>query len=180
MEKLVFKLDEIPPEGLEFELASDPSTYGIDQAKVQYPPGLSGWIRIVKDRSELRVSGEVAATVESICHRCLTTTSCRVAGEFSFLMMPERKGPTAEEMELTTGELEVEYFPGDEVDVRRIIAEQIYLNLPMRVLCRPDCRGLCSRCGQDLNTRECGHHAVETDPRWETLKGLKKDTTEGN
>jgi uncharacterized protein len=175
MEKLVYKLDEIPPEGLEFELAPDPALYGIDAVKVLLPPGVSGWIRILKERRELAVSGEVRAVLESPCSRCLAPSACSVAGEFSFRMIPEGKGPDAEETELTSGELEVEFYVGDEVDVRRIIAEQVYLNVPLSILCRPECRGLCPQCGQDLNAADCGHRAQSMDPRWNALQELKKN-----
>jgi uncharacterized protein len=45
----------------------------------------------------------------------------------------------------------------------------------MKPLCREDCRGLCPRCGSDLNVSECGCVVEEVDPRWRALQLLKKE-----
>jgi len=52
--------------------------------------------------------------------------------------------------------------------------EQFYLALPMKPLCREDCKGLCPRCGEDLNVKGCGCVIETADPRWEALKTLKQ------
>ncbi len=173
MEKLVFRLEEIPPDGLEFDLAPDPRLYGIEEVSVARPPGISGWVRIVKDKREVEVTGEVRAELELPCDRCLAQARAPVSGEFSYRLVPRYKAPRDEDVELEEGDMEVEFYDGDEVDVRRIIAEQVYLLVPVRVLCRPDCRGLCPTCGQDLNLKDCGHPRDAGDGRWEALKGLK-------
>lgn len=175
MEKLVFKIDEISEEGLELELLPDPSLYGISDVAVVNPPGLSGWIRIARDRSDLMVKGEVCAVIEIPCNRCLGPVVTSVGGEFFFRMVQRKGVPEKEEIELDEGELDVEFLEGDEVDIRRIIAEQIYLNVPMRVTCQSDCRGLCSTCGANLNNGDCGHGGEKTDPRWDALKKIKSN-----
>lgn len=172
MEKLVFKIDEISPEGIELELDPDPSIYGIEEIKVLYPPGLSGWIRINKEGREIVVSGEIRAGVQLSCNRCLGPASSSIEGGFSFRMVPQKEVSSSEEIELHEEEMEVEFFSGNEVDVRRIIAEQVYLNVPIKVVCRKDCRGLCSQCGRDLNKGDCGHRQDKADSRWEILRKI--------
>ena len=51
--------------------------------------------------------------------------------------------------------------------------EQMLLGLPMDVLCKPDCKGLCMVCGQDRNANDCGHEQKVPDPRWSALKNIK-------
>jgi uncharacterized protein len=59
-----------------------------------------------------------------------------------------------------------------EVDLAPAIREELILAVPRYVLCREDCRGLCPRCGQDLNAGPCGC-APAADPRWQALASLK-------
>lgn len=72
-------------------------------------------------------------------------------------------------------ELRSPYVDGEELDLRRWAHDAFALALPAQVLCRPDCAGLCPRCGVNLNA-EPGHaHEREPDPRWAKLGELKPD-----
>ena len=57
------------------------------------------------------------------------------------------------------------------LDLDALVSEDIFLAMPARFLCKEDCKGLCSVCGADLNTTDCGC-ARQTDPRWDDLKHL--------
>lgn len=57
------------------------------------------------------------------------------------------------------------YIAGYELDVDALIADEIVLQWPMKVLCKEDCKGLCTVCGKDLNTGECGCDRTVLDPR---------------
>jgi len=59
------------------------------------------------------------------------------------------------------------------VELRDVVREQMYLNLPLKPLCRPDCRGLCPTCGADRNRLECGCRSEEIDDRLAPLLELK-------
>ena len=57
------------------------------------------------------------------------------------------------------------------LDVDALVSEDVYLSIPYRLLCRPDCKGLCAICGADLNEGPCSCEKP-TDPRWDALKDL--------
>lgn len=173
MERLVFTLDEIPPKGLSFQLAPDPKIYGIDQMEVINPPGVTGWVKVVPEGRDLLVSGSVEALLRLECTRCLGPAEVPVKTDFDFRMVPRSAMNGLEEVELGQGDLEVEFFDGDEFDVGHVVAEQICLAMPMRALCRQECRGLCPACGQDRNTVACGHDDEPVDPRWAALRKPK-------
>mgnify|MGYP001566220766 FL=1 len=61
-----------------------------------------------------------------------------------------------------------------EIDVSGELREALLLAIPGRALCRPDCKGLCSQCGQNLNERDCGHRP-EAPNAFSQLKGLKQE-----
>ncbi len=113
--------------------------------------------------------------VQSVsCNRCLKPVRLEVEDDLELLVRERRAGPAGtrgeqglEEADL--GTLEVV----DQVDTRPLIVEQVQLNLPMKPLCREDCRGLCPLCGRDLNDGPCGCAADRIDPRWGALAALK-------
>ncbi|MFA7467076.1 MAG: DUF177 domain-containing protein [Desulfotomaculaceae bacterium] len=63
-------------------------------------------------------------------------------------------------------------FSGDQIDIAPEVTQTILVNLPMRFICRADCRGLCSVCGADLNNNQCQCTRDELDPRLAKLKDL--------
>jgi len=54
-----------------------------------------------------------------------------------------------------------------------VLREQVLLSLPVRTLCKPDCKGLCPRCGQNRNSQPCSCDEGQPDPRWEALAELR-------
>ena len=140
--------------------------------------------------SDVRVQGSVKAMAgyirlcltatlpfESICARCLTPVQDRV--ELVFERTVVAPGTVSEE---TLEERFDEYavLEGNVLDVDEALREELVLELPMRVLCSPDCPGLCPKCGKPLKDGDCGCTKKETDPRWDVLKQLlaKDDNAE--
>lgn len=62
-----------------------------------------------------------------------------------------------------------------EVDITDSIRQSLLIEIPFQKKCRPDCKGLCSTCGANLNAGECGCTHEKNDPRWDALKKLKFD-----
>ena len=77
-----------------------------------------------------------------------------------------------EEFVTADEENEVHFFQGDEIDITEAVLKQIFLNLPMKFVCREDCQGFCPHCGINLNTGKCSCADDQIDPRWEKLKIL--------
>lgn len=61
---------------------------------------------------------------------------------------------------------------GDAVDLTELVRQALVLNVPPRSLCRPDCRGICTRCGANLNDGACGCNGGPSGHRWSGLEGL--------
>ena len=62
-----------------------------------------------------------------------------------------------------------------EIDVSQEVRDLVILSLPPQIFCSPDCKGLCPRCGANLNAETCRCTKDEMDPRWEALKGLRQE-----
>lgn len=99
------------------------------------------------------------------CARCLNEVALEVRAE------QQEFAPTAkdgwEESDLS------DFIEDMVVDVAGIAREALVLALPAQVLCSPSCRGLCPRCGHDLNQGDCECPPAETDIRWDRLKELQ-------
>ena len=118
------------------------------------------------------VRGSLATKVEVHCSRC--SILCRIDIERSFEVLYSRMGAEAAggEAELDAKALALDYYDGDAVDGHRLLAEQIMLALPMKLLCDEQCRGLCSQCGVNLNETECDCQR-DVDPRLSPLAGIR-------
>ena len=76
------------------------------------------------------------------------------------------------------GLVDEETYEGKEIDLAPAVREQILLQIPSPPVCRDDCRGLCPRCGKDLNESDCGCDRAVMDPRWAALKGIQLEKKE--
>lgn len=73
---------------------------------------------------------------------------------------------------------ECSYLDGLQLDVDRLVFDEILLNWPMKVLCREDCRGICKRCGQNLNEGSCDCDQTELDPRMAKIIDIFQNSKE--
>jgi len=65
------------------------------------------------------------------------------------------------------------------IDLAPLVRELSLLSVPIKVLCRPDCQGLCQECGANLNLGECGCATDDIDPRFAVLEALLKNEQDG-
>jgi len=91
--------------------------------------------------------------------------------EFDFVLAPD--STSAKNKELNAGELGLSFYRGEEISLEPLIREQALLALPTRPLCDENCRGLCPRCGADLNESECRCHDTHVDPRMAVFRDMK-------
>jgi uncharacterized protein len=117
------------------------------------------------------LTGELVAAGQVTCSRCLAPVPFSRSGEVSWLFAPAHRRPTEEETELTARDLDVVWYEDFIVPFDPLVDEQLQLDLPMKPLCRPDCRGLCPRCGADRNDAPCSCRD-EGDRRLAKLKSL--------
>lgn len=67
---------------------------------------------------------------------------------------------------------ENDYIIGYDLDVDKLIYGEILVNWPMKILCKNDCKGICNRCGANLNLGECGCDRTELDPRMAVIRDI--------
>ena len=104
-------------------------------------------------------------TLAGPCFRCLTDAELPLALR---LREYEATKPDGDD------DLRTEYLEDDRLDLSAWAHDAIALALPDKILCRPDCAGLCPVCGKDLNTEPHTHEEEEADPRWAALQALRE------
>jgi uncharacterized protein len=129
---------------------------------------------VQKDAQKVRLSGRVRATLALECSRCLEPYQVPIDAPFDMLMLPLSADAHEAEREVGQEDLGVSFYKDDVLDLGEVMREQIYLALPMKPLCRQDCRGLCPVCGKNRNHEACSCQAEWIDPRMEPLKRFMK------
>ncbi len=124
--------------------------------------------------NDIRVVGGVALTVEANCARCLEPVVREVRRSFDLLYRPLGSDAGREETSLAVAEADIGYYQGEGLELKDVLREQVLLEVPIRMVCREQCRGLCPRCGQNLNLGPCKCPEPVADARWEALKDLKE------
>jgi len=137
------------------------------------PVELSGEVR--KDGRNVRLSGRLKATIECACSRCLDGYKIPVDVPLDLLFLPagaDTSSAETEETEIGEEDLGVSFYRNEEIDLSDVMREQFYLAVPMKPLCREDCRGLCPVCGINRNRESCSCQTDWVDPRLEPLRKL--------
>ena len=132
--------------------------------------------KVVVSREDERfvVNGRLAGNLKLICDRCLEPYTFSLRRDFRLtLLPPEQLESAQDETELKEEDLAVEFISAGKIDLDDIIREQIYLSLPIKLLCGSACAGLCSRCGVNLNRERCKCSESGGHPAFLKLKDLK-------
>lgn len=148
------------------------SFYGVRQGS---PVRLKATLSSI--RSGLEAEGEIFATEEGKCSRCLKDIKRPVKVEFSAFMPLEKEMEEDSPMSYQIDEDGIYPLSGDFADFEGLIRDELTLQLSMIRLCKPDCKGLCQKCGANLNEVENHSHEREADPRFAKLAELKEQMT---
>ena len=166
---MLIRVPEIPDEGLLVDSITDLGAVYAEE----------GWrldtvsLRIGRRGRDVVVTGRFEATARLLCSRCLEPLETHVEPEVDVHLMPlpeVRQG----EVELGPDDLEVDFYQGDVLDLGRLLRSETDLALPMKPLCRTDCRGLCPVCGVSRNVTDCRCEPRGIDPRLAPLEALRR------
>jgi uncharacterized protein len=148
---------ELPVELAPFELAG--------QTYVANPPTPTARLEISRPSGGFALRLALSIRLEGPCMRCLEAAALDL----------EVEGREVDQANTDDPELRSPYVDDDELDLGRWAHDAVMLALPTRILCRPDCAGLCPVCGASLNDADPADHdhGSARDPRWAALDKLK-------
>lgn len=166
---------ELAVHKLNFRKAYTPG--GIDfhtsEIKQTEPLEIAGTAELLD--GQIRIAGSLETKVELVCARCLEPVVEDVSRSFDLFYAPTPKDARHREDQLKSDDTEIGFFEGDGLFLADVVREQVLLALPVKVICRSDCRGLCPACGANLNHEECRCETHPADPRLAPLARFKQD-----
>lgn len=131
---------------------------------------LRGTVALLHSVQGVLCTGTLRCRVELSCGRCLDTLErdivLQLEEEFS-LPSPDATEHRVEDPVLVISEQNI-------LDISEVVRQNLMLALPTHPLCRPDCRGLCLNCGENLNQDECACPPASVDPRWSMLRAWQE------
>ncbi|MFH1260032.1 MAG: DUF177 domain-containing protein [Elusimicrobiota bacterium] len=125
---------------------------GLAQVKAVHPIQVS--LRMSEQSGEILGQGEIDLKVDFCCSNCLTVFPVEIKLPWQFLIA-------------------VKEITGREIDLTPEINQIVFLNLPDFPRCRPDCRGLCPKCGENLNQGRCSCSSQEKNSPFDVLNKFK-------
>jgi len=124
---------------------------GFDDPRVDASRPVSLDIEVESLTDGVIVQGRLGVGWRGECRRCLAPIATTADVEVDEMYQRQPTNPDAYRLE------------GDQLDLRQMVRDTLLLAVPDAPLCRPDCRGLCPRCGADLNAGPCGCGTAEPD-----------------
>ncbi|MEX1139794.1 MAG: DUF177 domain-containing protein [Bacteroidota bacterium] len=149
-----------------YSLSTEPPDIGLDD---RFDRNVEVEVLVEKANRQFLLYAETRTHGKFVCDRCLEEFPQERESEYSVVYMQSGDPPD----DLQQGH-EIIYLPQDVniIDLGEDVRQYLILSLPLKMLCKDDCAGLCPVCGTNRNTKPCSCTVDETDPRWATLKGF--------
>jgi uncharacterized protein len=160
----IIHLKDIPEEGL--NLVFDEKKVIED---VELVSNIKGETFFEKVREDIILKGEFVTDIHLNCDRCLEDFAFHIDDNFFYTLLHREKKDENEETEP-----DILYFDGNNINFLDIIHEQIILQIPLKTVCKEDCKGICPGCGKNLNIEECSCDKKDDNIFFEKLINLKK------
>lgn len=114
-----------------------------------------------------RFTGQISCTKSFVCDRCLEPSSLQQVHDFNEEFQHGSEPVSGGEKAKI-----VNYFDGDVIDLSPVVRDVLLSDQPLNNICNADCRGLCLKCGANLNHGDCGCDRFVVDPRLAALQQL--------
>jgi uncharacterized protein len=170
---MIIDVSKIEESRLPFEVAVQPEALELGVANYRLKGPASAVGEITRHIGSIAVKGTIKGEAEIDCTRCLSPINTPLLIDFDVDYLTEGELGSEENVELQPGDLDTDELEGYQLDLTQLVREQILLNVPEQIYCTEDCKGLCEKCGGNLNLVDCNCKDEEIDPRWEALKNLK-------
>ena len=122
-------------------------------------------------KDKLLIEGEFAVKAQIPCDRCLTEVDVPIEVSFSKEVdMKQSAEGRIDDLD------ETDFINGYNLDTDKLVYGELLVNWPMKILCKPDCKGICRKCGKNLNDGPCGCDTVELDPRMAVIAEIFKNS----
>ena len=175
--KLTFRpmkinLREIEAGETEFNFQVSPEEMDLFSPEVEFLEVVETRVRVTGSEKQHLLDTSIETKAQCKCSRCLEPVSLPLRADFKLIL--KSCGPFAKAPETPSEEEDLVLVADSDssFDITERVRGAIILSLPLKPLCREDCRGLCPHCGVNLNLKTCQCGEQKLDPRWSKLKEL--------
>ncbi|RJQ76823.1 MAG: DUF177 domain-containing protein [Desulfobacteraceae bacterium] len=180
---MIIEIQHIPVEGKRLEYSRKAESFPVlktlsEKGECRFIEPLAIELTVVPERNLIRVDGVIATTIEQACSRCLADFKSELQRRFTLRFAREitaefpAEGQAEKEIELNADHVGLSFFSGEAIDFTDSVQEQVVLTLPYKPLCSEACKGLCPRCGTDLNAGRCSCAQDRSQNPFAVLKNL--------
>lgn len=172
---MIFEIDEIPEGGLSFDVLVNKEQLEIDHSDCTLTENVNVKGELSRIDKDVYLKGELYAVLKVTCTRCLNSFLFPVENKIQAHYVPQMvEASPGCEIEVKELDIEKEVYQEGRIDLRNPLRDQILLDVPLISLCNKNCKGICFKCGNDLNLNQCKcQNDKETDPRFAILENLK-------
>ncbi|HSE49239.1 MAG TPA: DUF177 domain-containing protein [Terriglobales bacterium] len=179
---MFIRVRDLEAEALSFDREFRPGTIDLGaEMRALGPLRVTGRADLIEERThgvketikDIRVTGHFSGTVQIQCARCLENMTRDLAAEFDLLYRPLAAVERDDQLAISEADTEVGFYKGEGLQLEDVLREQLLLAVPVKAVCREECRGLCPQCGQNLNEGKCACGPAPSDPRWNALRELR-------
>jgi uncharacterized protein len=175
MSQYFIDLKDLAHDKISFEASFEPGIVDFGLEHIRQFGALNWAVSAERAGEDIRINGTLNTSIELTCSRCLEPARINVTKPFDLFFRERDKAMFDEdEVELDDKDTRTAFFTGTKLAISDILREQVLLALPMKALCRVDCKGLCPTCGTNLNSGNCNCPKEEFSPHMDTLLDIKR------
>ena len=149
------RVNRIPDEGIEIHSNENAETLHISPSDLILEDSVHIEAKISSEWPVFFVDGSLKTVIQLTCSRCAVDFSYNVDTIFHCHEEPVTLASSESNLFLLKKDMDIDHYAGNEIEINDIFREQLMLAVPVHPLCKPDCRGLCPKCGQNLNLGNC-------------------------
>ena len=184
IKNLILHVEQLKEKEFAHEFEENPQVFPIiaemiKNRECEFLKPLNIRLKAFRIRELFEVRGSFRTRMRLPCSRCLKGFDTSLASDFELTYTKEVPGLMDvfedDDIELRVEEIGMIYFKGEEINLQQGIQEQVVMAFPLQPLCDKNCRGLCPKCGSDLNRGDCGCKREPVSNKFAALKNLKLD-----
>ncbi|MGD2089870.1 MAG: DUF177 domain-containing protein [Candidatus Aminicenantes bacterium] len=147
-------INRISPKGLLLEDRVELQDHLLIEEESFFLDAVDFSVYFTREKEKIRARGKIRTALSLRCVNCLENYELKVNSKFDIILFPVYLVKSTDTA-LTIDEMEYIFFDGEEIDLEKILMEQVNLFIPFNPICTTDCRGICPNCGVNLNYEEC-------------------------
>jgi uncharacterized protein len=178
---MFIKIKDLELRKLEFDESFPPGVIDLgEDLEQKVPLKAVGRAELIRENrggknivEDIRLVGKFSTGIEARCARCLEPVDNSVGEDFDLIYRPLGVDAAGDESSINAAETEIGYYEGEGLLLEDVLKEQVLLALPVKQVCKPNCKGLCPQCGTNLNQGKCDCVPPMAEARWAALKDIR-------